>query len=91
MIGGKAPSSYLSTIQLHKQVGLNDDAMNAILLSHYIDPATLRADDFNQFYEQRKNNLLEIVERVMGKAVDRGISSESNDELESEAQMMEGE
>lgn len=90
MIGGKAPSSYLSTIQLHKQVGLNDDAMNAILLSHYIDPATLRADDFNQFYEQRKNNLLEIVERVMGKAVDRGISSESNDELESEAEMMEG-
>ena len=89
MIGGKAPSSYLSSIQSHKQVCLDDAAMNSILSSHSIDPASLRADDFNKFYERRQESLLEIVERAMGKMIDRGISSDSNEDMESEAQMME--
>ena len=89
MIGGKAPSSYLASIQAHKQVGLDDPAMNAILSSHSIDPASLRADDFNKFYERRQESLLEIVERAMGKTIDRGMSADSNDDMDSEAQMME--
>ena len=89
MIGGKAPSSYLASIQAHKQVGLDDPAMNTILSSHSIDPASLRADDFNKFYERRQESLLEIVERAMGKTIDRGVSADSNDDMDSEAQMME--
>ena len=89
MIGGKAPSNYLASIQAHKQVGLNDPAMNTILSSHSIDPASLRADDFNKFYERRQESFLEIVERAMGKTIDRGVSTDSNDDMESEAQMME--
>lgn len=70
MIGRKAPSTYLSAIQSHKQVGLDDDGMNAILKSHRIDSAAMRADDFEQFYEKRKDSLLEVVESAMGKAIE---------------------
>ncbi len=69
MIGGKAPSIYLDSIQSHKQVGLDDAGMNAILDSHRIDPVALRTDAFEQFFEARKKSLLEIVERAMDKAV----------------------
>jgi hypothetical protein len=88
MIGAKAPSVYLAMIQSHKQVRLDDDQMNGILLSHCIDSVSLRADDFNVFYEQRKESLLTIVEKVMDKKIDRGINA-VNDELESEEEMME--
>ncbi len=83
MIGGKAPSSYLAAIQSHKQVELNDSGMNNILKTHYIDPDALRADDFHLFYERRRESLLTIVERAMGKIIDRGASNE-NDESDDE-------
>lgn len=71
MIGGKAPSKYVTAIQAHKQVGLDNEAMNQILASHYINPQRLRADDFDGFYADRREKLLKIVERSMGKAVER--------------------
>lgn len=77
MIGGKAPSSYLASVQLHKQVGLDDDGMNAILESHRIDPASLRTDNFEQFYELRKKSLLEIIELAMDKAIEHDIDEQS--------------
>jgi hypothetical protein len=71
MIGGKAPSSYLVSIQNHKQVGLDDAGMNDILESHCIDPSALREDDFHCFYKHRQEQLLKIVEQVMGKKIER--------------------
>ncbi|MBK8067121.1 MAG: DUF262 domain-containing protein [Rhodanobacteraceae bacterium] len=68
MIGGNAPSSYLSKLQTHAQVQLDDEQMNSILGTHYVDPATLRSDDFSAFYSARKAALVKIVERAMGKA-----------------------
>ena len=68
MIGGKAPSQYLVQIQDHTQVKLSAVAMDAILKSHVIDPALLRADSFEEFYSARKAALLALVERAMGKA-----------------------
>jgi hypothetical protein len=67
MIGGNAPSSYLSKLQTHAQVLLSDEQMNSILKTHYVDPATLRNDDFDDFYLKRKSALVKIVERAMGK------------------------
>jgi len=91
MIGGKAPSSYLASIQSHKQVGLDDGGMNAILESHHIDPVSLRADAFEQFYERRKQSLLDIVERAMGKAVSRDTDEQiDNDFDEEDSQMGSG-
>lgn len=68
MIGRKAPSEYLTTLQKHKQVTLDDAAMNALLASHRIPADLLRADDFDAFYSGRKAELLRLVERAMGKA-----------------------
>lgn len=68
MIGGDAPSAYLARLQSHEQVQLDGEAMNAILEGHRIPAETLRTDDFDAFYQQRKNRLLEIIEKAMGKA-----------------------
>lgn len=40
---------------------------DAILRTHIITPAFLRADDFQSFYEARKIALITCVERAMGK------------------------
>jgi len=69
MIGGKAPSGYLAQIQRHAQVQLEDGPMNEIMRSHLIDPAELRVDRFERFYQARKAALLSLVSTAMGKAV----------------------
>jgi len=92
-IGGKAPSEYLRQIQEEKAVQLSDEGMNAILRTHLIDPALLRADDFKSFFSSRRSALLDLVEKAMGKqAVHNGIGTgdqvadEDEDEVESAEQ-----
>lgn len=75
MIGGGAPSAYLKKLQEHKQVQLRDDAMNDLLKSHCIDPATLRLDDFEAFYSGRKSSLLALISNAMGTPAAPGVSS----------------
>jgi hypothetical protein len=89
MIGGKAPSIYLEAIQSHKQVGLNDEAMNAIISSHRIDSSLLRANDFDRFFINRRNALLDIVEQAMGKSIDRKAVDEASDDQEDEVEQTE--
>lgn len=67
MIGGSAPSSYLEKLRNHSQVQLSVADQDAILRTHLIDPALLRTDDFQAFYASRKNALLALIEKVMGK------------------------
>lgn len=69
MIGGSAPSAYLAALQAHKQVQLDDAAMDLLLESHRIPAAALREDDFDTFIEQRRRNLLALIEGAMGKRV----------------------
>jgi hypothetical protein len=80
MIGGHPPSTYLSKLQSHKQVQLDDVAMNTILESHLIDAAALRADDFSLFYAARKAALISLIEKTMGKhiAVDLPLSVDAD-------------
>jgi hypothetical protein len=66
-IGGRAPSEYLLKLQGSKAVQLDDERMNGILLTHYIEPKFLRADDFEGFFKARRGALLAIVEEAMGK------------------------
>jgi hypothetical protein len=81
MIGGAAPSLYLQKLQQHKQVLLNDAHMDTILESHLIPAETLRADDFETFYPVRKQRLLALIEKVMGKsAITVVLSDESDDD-----------
>lgn len=76
MIGGAAPSTYLRKLQTHKQVQLNDMAMDALLASHRVPIAELRGDDFAGFYEARKRLLLKLIESVMDKTALRGLETE---------------
>lgn len=68
MIGGKAPSEYLAKLQNHQNVQLSEQEMNNILTTHLIAPNLLRENNFNEFYEIRKNELCKMVENVMGKS-----------------------
>lgn len=72
MIGGAAPCDYLAVIESRQ--GLSSASMDAILRSHLIDPALLRAPaptvaDFDRFYADRKDRLAAIAARVSGIAV----------------------
>jgi len=85
MIGGVAPSKYLEKLQQHKQVLLDDEQMDSILESHLIPAGLLRADDFEQFYLQRKLHLLGLIEKAMGKA-STSISDVNTEDDDSEEQ-----
>lgn len=63
-IGGSAPSVYLA--RLRDQGSITDDALDEHLRTHMIDPALLRADDFEQFTEARRAALLDLVADVIG-------------------------
>jgi len=68
MIGGNAPSKYLEQLQTHAQVQITPVEQDEILATHLIQADFLRADDFEEFYQARKQALLNIIERAMGKA-----------------------
>ncbi len=79
MIGGVAPSKYLEKIQNNKQVLLDDAEMDAILESHLISASILRQNNFDAFYQNRKNRLLETIETVMGKSTIKISITEEDD------------
>lgn len=64
-IGGKAPSRYLDIVE--RNSGIPEMRMDEILESHLIDPAALRSDGFERFFQLRGERLLERIEAAMGK------------------------
>lgn len=82
MIGGKAPSEYLSKLQNHQSVQLSELAMNDILNTHLINTDKLRNDNFIEFYQDRKEKLCQMIEDVMGKSQINGESIPNEYELE---------
>lgn len=68
MIGGKAPSLYLTQLKNDPKVQITDAEQDAILQTHLIEPAHLRQNDFDAFYQRRKQQLLDLIEQAMGKA-----------------------
>ncbi|MCV3290217.1 DUF262 domain-containing protein [Aeromonas media] len=89
MIGGKAPSSYLKSVQDHAQVQMGNDAMNAILESHFIAPQSMREDDFEQFFALRQQSLLAIVAQAMGKQADMTIAMLDGNEEDTDNEYFE--
>lgn len=67
VIGGKAPSQYLRRIE--ERQGLSSEQLDDILRSHLIEPAHLRADDFDGFMADRKRRLAEMIAGAMRKSV----------------------
>jgi hypothetical protein len=65
-IGGHAPSVYLRKLQEEKTVQLSDEDMDALVASHGISATTLRNDDFEAHYQERKLALFELIGKAMG-------------------------
>src|SRR6185437_1953149 len=83
-IGGNAPSIYLRRIE--QKHGISSEMLEEILRSHLIEPAHLRADDFDAFFEQRMVALSGLVGRAMGKSV---VSEIGRDEPETDVESEE--
>jgi hypothetical protein len=92
-VGGNLPSTYLGRLQ--RICNISEARMDEILKSHLIDPATLRSDNFQAFYDLRHTKMLELIERATGKGIARagaGASeepSEVEEEQEEEAPLSE--
>ena len=86
MIGGKAPSKYIAQIRDHAQVQISDAEQDEILKTHLINPPLLRADNFADFYADRKASLIGVIEQAMGKAVVASSPQAPAEDAEDEAE-----
>ena len=66
IIGGVAPSEYLARIEGD---GAEPEEVNSRLRSHLVDPALLRTDDFESAFRKRRNELVALIEKAIGKPV----------------------
>lgn len=91
VIGGVAPSQYLHKVR--SESGLSDGAVDEILSLHEIDAKALRAVDFDSFFALRRERLCLLVERALGKSVQRDISEGKaiEDSRQFEESALEGE
>lgn len=68
-LGGDGPATYLARIE---RDGASPAELDRHLGSHAIDPILLRAQDFDGFYAARREALLQLIEKAMGKKAFRG-------------------
>lgn len=80
IIGGNAPSTYLARVE--REAGIASDRMDTILASHAIDPATLRKDDFQKFFQARFEALLQRIEAATGKSIPRDVAEDEDAEYD---------
>ena len=73
MIGGKAPSDYLSKIE---ETMTNPSKLNENLLSHYISIEDIRTNNFDSYFIKRTKSILSLIESAMGKKMS-GLDSEN--------------
>jgi hypothetical protein len=78
-MGGDAPSVYLKRIEERQK--LSSSALDDILRTHLIEPAHLRADDFDAFMATRSQALAALVGTAMGKPV---VEKSGGDEIEAD-------
>ena len=69
IVSGDAPSKYLE--RLKKHAGVSDDEFNSILRSHVVNPDLMYQEDFNGFFADRKEKILQKIEAAMGKSIFR--------------------
>ena len=86
MIGGNGPSQYLGQLRANPQVQISEAEQDAILATHLIDPGLLRSNNFEGFYQTRKQSLLEIIRQATGKpTVTAAAEAPGEDEPDEEA------
>ncbi|MET9863976.1 DUF262 domain-containing protein [Streptomyces smyrnaeus] len=60
-----SPAVYLKSLALES--GMRPEWFDDVLATHLIDPSALHEGDFERFYENRAEQLLELVRSAMGK------------------------
>ena len=96
IIGGVAPSAYLARLKKggERIPPIAADRLESILRTHELDVGLMRANDFDAFFNDRRERLLKLIEAAMGKpAVREDIAPPDPDdsfgEDEQEAELME--
>jgi len=86
IVSGDAPSKYLE--RLRKHAGVSDTEFNEILQSHVVNPEFMYKDDFYGFFTDRKELILQRIEKAMKKQILREQSIEEegtfNDDINDE-------
>jgi hypothetical protein len=72
IVSGDAPSKYLE--RLRKNAGIDETEFNSILMSHVLEPAHMYKDDFKQFLDDRKERILQKIEKAMNKKIPRDVT-----------------
>lgn len=70
LMQGLAPSQYLEKIKNYQS--MNTQTLGGVLRSHDIDMTSLASDDFHTFFNHRFECIVQQIESVMGKPVNRG-------------------
>jgi len=66
IIGGDAPSEYLARIEVD---GADAEEVDRRLRSHLVDSSLLRNDDFEAAFRKRRDELVVLIEKAIGKPV----------------------
>jgi len=69
IIGGNAPSVYIG--KLINERGIKEERLDTILASHVIDASALKVNDYETFFNLRREALLQRIENAMGKKIAR--------------------
>jgi hypothetical protein len=96
IIGGVAPSAYLARLEKggERIPPVATERLESILRTHELDVGLMRANEFDAFFNDRRERLLKLIEAAMGKpAVREDIAPPDPDdsfgEDEQEAELME--
>lgn len=91
MIGGVAPSAYLSKLEADNQANppIARARLDAYLRSHLMDPDLLRVNAFEPFMADRQAQLLALIERATGKAAYVGGPEEEGQDVEDDEDTVE--
>jgi hypothetical protein len=93
IIGGVAPSQYISKLESGNQNSppIEPATLDGYFRSHLIDPALLRADNFETFMVDRQRRLLTLIEDATGKTAFTGAVQEEGEDVEADADTVEAE
>ncbi|MBE7365296.1 DUF262 domain-containing protein [Corynebacterium aurimucosum] len=72
VIGGVAPSAYLTKVE--SESGFDANGVDDVLRGHLISPEALRSDNFDAFFERRRESLCALIEGALKKTVQRDVS-----------------
>ena len=86
IIGGVAPSKYISSIERNHGVAPSD--LDAFLASHLINVSAIRGDDFDTYLNDRAQSLLGLIENATDKPV---AGREDNNVSDAETSLVEEE